>query len=241
MTVENPYSAPIFLFRLTVAEGKDIGLYIMKKNDLKASLGQIRPREELISSTIKKVAEQKERQERRFFLPSYSFGMRLAGAVCALVFVFFMGMGIARLDANVAGGNDVNTPGARTLAELAVTEASTDGATMLSFEKEYENGYIIINGNVDSISFVELTDADKEYGAIRRCRVTVTANGLIEKSSNLNVDLNKASATFEADVVFCDNDLMDAFFDQSTGEMILRLTPDENGAWNVVEFAPLEK
>ncbi len=212
----------------------------MKKNDLKNSLGRIRPREELISSTIEKVAEQKERQQRRFFLPSYSFGMRLAGAVCAFVLVFFMGMGIAKLDGNVSGG-EVNTPVVRTLGELAVTDASTDGAAMLVFEREYQNGYILINGSVDSISFVGLTDADREDGAIRRCKVTVTASGLIEKSDDLNVDLNKTNETFEADVVFYDNDIMDAFFDQSTDKMILRLTPDDNGNWSIVEFAPFEK
>ena len=212
----------------------------MKKNDLKASIGRIRPREELISSTINKVAEQKERQQRRFFLPFYSFGMRLAGAVCAFVLVFFMGMGIARLDGN-AGGNDVNTPAVRTLAELAVTEASTDGAAMLVFEREFENGYIVINGNIDNISFVSLTDAEKADGVTRRCKVTITADGLIEKSDDLKVDLEKTNETFEADVAFYDNDILNTFIDQSTGEMIIRLTPDDNGNWSIVEFAPFEK
>lgn len=212
----------------------------MKKNDLKASLGRIRPREELICSTINKVAEQKERQQRRFFLPSYSFGMRLAGAVCAFVLVFFMGMGIARLDGN-AGGNDVNTPALRTLAELAVTEASTDGAAMLVFEHEFENGYIVIKGNIDNISFVSLTDAEKADGVARHCKVTITADGLIEKSDDLKVDLENTNETFEADVVFYDNDILNTFIDQSTGEMIIRLTPDDNNNWSIVEFAPFEK
>ena len=208
----------------------------MKKNELKASLGRIRPREELINSTIMKVVEQKRRQERRFYLPSYSFGMRLAGAVCAFVLVFFMGMGIARL----GGNGDVNVPVERKLGELAVTDAATDGAAMLIFERGYENGYILINGNIESISFVELTDAEKADGVVRHCKATVNANGLIEISDELSVDINDVSTTFDAEVLFYDNDLLNEFFDQSMGEMILRLTPDENGNWSIVEFASFE-
>ena len=204
----------------------------MKKNDLKASLGKVRPREELVSSTIMKVAEQKTRQERRFVLPSYSFGLRVAGAVCAFALVFCIGF--------IAARQNINQPDMRTLGQLEVTEASADGISSLS-DREYENGYILINGSIDSMSFAELTDADIESGAVRKCKVTVTANGLIEKSDELSVDLNKLSATFESNIVFYDNDVMNAFFDQSTEDMILRLTPDENGSWSIVEFAPYKK
>jgi hypothetical protein len=34
---------------------------------------------------------------------------------------------------------------------------------------------------------------------------------------------------------------MNAFFDQSTSDMILRLVPDDDGSWSIVEFAPFEK
>lgn len=205
----------------------------MKKNELKASLGKIRPREELVSATLNAVREQKERQERRFVLPSYSFGMRLAGAVCAFALVFCIGF--------IAARQNINTPDARTLAQLEHTEATSDSVSMFAFENEYENGYILINGNVDSMTFIELAESDKENGALRRCKVSVNANGLIEKSDNLIVDLNKSSAVFDAEIVFYDNEVMNMFFDQTTGEMFIRLTPDENGNWSIVEFAPFEK
>ena len=205
----------------------------MKKNELKASLGKIQPREELVSATISAVREQKERQERRFVLPSYSFGMRLAGAVCAFALVFCIGF--------IAAKQNVNTPDARTLGQLEQTEATTDGVSMLSLEGEYENGYILINGSIDSMSFIGLTDNDVQANAVRRCKVSITANGLVERSESLSVDLNKSSAVVEAEIVFYDNDVMNAFFDQSTGEMLIRLTPDENGNWSIVEFAPFEK
>ena len=112
---------------------------------------------------------------------------------------------------------------------------------MLSLEGEYENGYILINGSIDSMSFIGLTDNDVQANAVRRCKVSITANGLVERSESLSVDLNKSSAVVEAEIVFYDNDVMNAFFDQSTGEMLIRLTPDENGNWSIVEFAPFEK
>ena len=71
--------------------------------------------------------------------------------------------------------------------------------------------------------------------------IGVEARGIIEKSENLKADLNKTTEIFEADVVFYDNDVMNAFFDQSTSDMILRLVPDDDGSWSIVEFAPFEK
>ena len=205
----------------------------MKKNDLKASLGRIRPREELINSTLANIAEQKERQQRRVFVPSYSFNMRLAGAVCALLLVFGLGFVIAR--------QEINKPDVRTLGQLEQTEAITDGISMLSLDDELENGWILIKGNINSMIFADLTSADAENGAIRRCKVNITANGLIERSETLSVDLDKSSADFEADVVFYDNDAMNTFFDLSTGEMIFRLTPGDDGAWIIIEFSSFEK
>ena len=205
----------------------------MKKNDLKASLGRIRPREELVSSTIMKVAEQKRRQERRFTLPSYSFGLRVAGAVCAFAIVFCIGF--------IAARQNINQPDVRTLGQLDATEATTDGISMLSVHGEHENGYILINGSINSMIFNDLTASDVEDGAVRRCKVTVEARGIIEKSENLKADLNKTTEIFEADVVFYDNDVMNAFFDQITSDMILRLVPTDNGSWSIVEFAPFEK
>ena len=56
----------------------------MKKNQLKRELGRIRPREELVNSTIAKVNAQKEREERKIFSPIFNKGIRIASALCAI-------------------------------------------------------------------------------------------------------------------------------------------------------------
>ncbi|MBE6541131.1 MAG: hypothetical protein E7672_01645 [Ruminococcaceae bacterium] len=205
----------------------------MNKSELKASLGKIRPSEELIGETLLKVEKQRERQERRAVFPSYSFTMRLAGAVCSFALVFCIGFALARQDFDV--------PEVRTLGQLDATEAAPDDVAVFSLSDEFEHGWIVVNGSIDSMSFVELSDSDINEGALRRCKVNITADGLIEKSKELEADLNKTSAEFEADIVFYDNDIMNSFYDQSTREMIFRLTPNADGSWSIVEFAPFQK
>ena len=205
----------------------------LKENDLKASLDKIQPREELIRSTLAKAAKQRERRERRFILPSYSQSMRLAGAVCAFALVFCIGF--------IAARQDFIPVNSRTLGQLEITDAVSNSVSTLSLDDELENGWIVLNGNISSMYFVELTSADESDGAIRRCKISISANGLIEHSDELSVDLDKADAEFEADLIFYDNDIMNSFFDQSTGEMIFKLTPDNDGNWCIVEFAPFQK
>lgn len=205
----------------------------MKKNQLKRELGRIRPREELVNSTIAKVNAQKEREERKIFSPIFLKGMKLAGALCAFVLVFCIGFAVAS-QPNVAD------PAKRTIGDLEATEAATSGISTLSFEDELPNGWILVNGEVISLNFAELTDADKAEDAVRRCKVNLNITGLIDQSEEISVDLKKASAEVEANIVFYDADVMESFFNHSTSEMILRLTPDDNG-WTIVEFAAFEK
>lgn len=211
----------------------------MRKNDLKKSLGRIQPREELVQTTLNKVNEQKDRQSRCSFNPSYSFNVRLVGALCVLVLM----IGIGFVAARQMQSPDVSNPASRTLGQLATTEAGTDSANIVNFTSydEYENGWIVINGKIESLSFTELSESDKANGAIRSCKVKITAHGLVDQSDNLTADLNKTSAEFEADVVFYNSDIMNRFFDQSTDEMIIRLTPGDDGNWSIIDFKPFEK
>lgn len=206
----------------------------MRRNELKAALGRVRAREELVASTIAAVEVQKKRQEKRYALPSYySFGLRLAGAACAFVLVFCVGF--------MAAGQDFDRLDRKTLGQLAPGDMTAEGEVAFALEGECENGYVLLQGSVDSMSFVELTDEDAQNGILKKCKVVVSANELIERSEDLSVDLNKTDATFESYIVFCDHDAMNAFFDQSTEEMLLRVTPDQQGGWEIVNFAPLKK
>ncbi len=205
----------------------------MKKHELKASLGRVRAREELVASTIAAVAKQKESREKHFALPSYSQGLRFAGAMCALALVFCIGF--------VAARQDWSQPDQSTLGQLEVAEMTMAEVAAYAFEREYENGYVLLGGRVESIRFAELTEDDVNNEVVKKCRVTVSAGKLVDISDDLSVDLNNTGTTFESSIVFYDRDTMDSFFDLSVGEMILRLVPDENGNWSIVDFAPVQE
>ena len=205
----------------------------MTKSELKNSLGRIQPRETLVNETIVQMRAYKTNRSRRFSWANPSQGFRLAGAICALALVFWFGFAVAK--------QPLNPPTERTLADLTVVAANTDEATTPIFGSEYANGYITIKGDISSLSFMELTETDITDKAIHRCKIVIHANGLIEKSNELAVDLNRTSETFEAEVVFYDEGTMNAFFNQSTQEMLLCLSPDASGNWNIIAFAPVEK
>ena len=205
----------------------------MKIKELRDSFDRIRPREELISSTVARVEEYKARRERRFAWLYGSFGMRLAGALCAFALMFTIGFSVAR--------QMTDTPSERTLADLSGGISNADGVISLSSAREFENGYIVINGMIEGISFTDLKESDAQSGAIRRCKISVTAEALVEISDTLTVDLHNTNEAFVAEMVFYDDASMNAFFDQSTNMMMLCLTPDGSGNWTIVEFASAEK
>lgn len=209
----------------------------MKKERLKRELGMIRPREELITSTIAKVNREKAKKEDRkaIFSPSFNKGVRLAGALCAFAFVFCIGFAVARQNnstAHVTPTPDVKLIGLETEGFAAESIASLEAG------EDLENGWILISGNADSLKFFEVTASEKENGALRGCSVDISATGLLDNSETLSVELDSISASINASVVFYDHDLLESFLDMSCSEMILRLTPDENGGWEIVDFAP---
>jgi hypothetical protein len=209
----------------------------MKKERLKREIGLIRPREELITSTIAKVNLEKAKKEDRkaIFSPSFNKGVRLAGAFCAFVLVFCVGFAVAKQNTPefVAPAPDVKLIGLETEGLDAESIASLDLA------ESFENGWILISGQTDSLKFFELTQDEKECGALRGCNAEITATGLLDRSESLSVDIDEISATISASAVFYDHDILESFLDMSCSEMILRLTPDGEGGWMIVDFAPM--
>lgn len=204
----------------------------MTKKELKDSLDKIQPRESLVNETIVQMRACKARGTRRFSLSHYSQGVRLASAMCTLALVFCFGFAVAKQSPNL--------PKERTLADLTVVTAPTDGVTTHIYESECA-GYLLINGNIAGISFLELNETDISKNAIHRCKIIIIAEGLVEKSDDLAVDLHQTSEKFEAEIVFYDENTMNAFFNQSTQEMLLCLVPNANDNWRIIEFAPFEK
>ena len=226
-------SASIFL-KFTVR--RKINKSIMKKSDLRASFDKIKPREELISSTIEKINEKKRKRDTRFVLPSFSFNPRLVGALCSLAIVFCIGFAVATQSIAPA-------PAARTIGQLETTANTTDATSLPapSAGLDLPHGWILVSGEINNLSFDPLTDADIQGGVIRRCNVNLTADGLIARSDDLSADLDKTDSCLDATVLFYSDEKTNGFFDMSTSKMIFCLTPGENGKWIIVDFEPFEK
>ena len=182
------------------------------------------------------LSEKAKKEDRKaIFSPSFNKGVRLAGALCAFAFVFCIGFAAARQNnsaAHVTPTPDVKLIGLETEGFAAESIASLEAG------EDLENGWILISGNADSLKFFEVTASEKENGALRGCSVDISATGLLDRSEALSVDIDSISASINASVVFYDHDLLESFLDMSCSEMILRLTPDENGGWEIVDFAP---
>ena len=205
----------------------------MTKKELKQSFSKIQPSEALVNETIAQMRACKVREHRRISLPRYSQGLRLAGAVCTLALVFSLGFATAKVNPNI--------PQERTLADLHIVNTMTVRVPTPTLGTECANGYLLINGNISSLNFLELTEADIDNKIIHRCKVIINAEGLIKKSNELTVDLHQTSEKIEAEIVFRDESTMNAFFHQSTQEMLLCLVPGANNNWSIIDFSPFEK
>lgn len=206
----------------------------MKKTDLLRSLDRIQPSEELIRSTIVKIDDHKRRASRKGFQKNLSFATRLVGALCSLALVFSIGFAVAMQN---------TAPDTRTIGQLGGTAPSTASTTLTSPLEDLElpRGWILVSGQINNLSFDTLTDADAQSGILRRCKVNLTADALIARSSDIAVDLNKTASCLDAFILFNSDDKMNSFFDMSISEMIFCLTPGESGEWIIVDFELFEK
>lgn len=208
----------------------------MKKEDLKASLGKIKPREELINSTLMKMSEKRERKEKKslLFTPIFAMGLKLAGACCTFVLVFILGLTVL---------NDNRTPAVdtsiyRTLAEIDTSDATTPSIHTATFipEDKAPNGWIMVIGDVKSFTVSDSNENDKSGGEICRGVVEFVADKIIVRSKNLSIDLSETSTDISAYVTFYDEGSSNKFADMTSGKMVVCITPCENGKWRVLDF-----
>lgn len=209
----------------------------MKKEELKASLGKIKPREELIASTLAKINELREREERRSWLssPAFSLGLKVAGACCAIALV-------VALSLSAIGSNKpetVDQPSvARTLAEIDTSGSETSKVNVAAFtlENDAPNGWIIVSGSVDSFVFEELAENEIADGVVGKGSAQFAADNVLERSPVLSVDMSTTGTALSLNVLFYDNESLDSFINLTSGKAILRITPESNGTWTVLDF-----
>ena len=113
----------------------------MKKEDLRASLDRIRPREELIASTLTQMADvrrhEAEKKEKFVFAtPAFSRSVRLAGAFCAFALVFCIGFVVARQSNLDPVGNQPTPVDSRVGGELDTSNVNNPNLALFTIEDQ---------------------------------------------------------------------------------------------------------
>ena len=209
----------------------------MKKDDLKASLGKIRPREELIESTLNKIEAAQERKETRArFSVANPSALRLAGALCSFIFVFFFGFAVAR-HGMTAPTTDEN-PG-RSSVELDTVCVPDSDISPASFMFGDENTeWIIVECEVTSLGFDDKTEDDIAGGVAYRCRIELTAQSVQGISENFS--LKSIYSDIDADICFYDEDELHRFVADMSETMLIRLTRNGDNSWTASDFTVAE-
>ncbi|MBQ8407424.1 MAG: hypothetical protein IJY39_01025 [Clostridia bacterium] len=210
----------------------------MKKEDLKSTLGKIKPREELVNSTLVKMKEQREKEWRREtrVTPVYARSLRVAGAFCAFAIVFCLGFFAARQsDALVT---EPDSPEIRLSGELDTDNVSNPGINIASYGLDEETEWIIVNGRIDSMQFGALDEQDEADGVVSRAIVSVSVSDVVNRSEELSRD--KINTEIEADVLFYDTESLNAFVNSMSGELLIKLVPVAENGWEIADFSPVE-
>jgi len=203
----------------------------MKKKDLKAALGRIQPREELVSMTLAKMKNEKEkREERRSFTPMFSRGMRLAGALCAFALVFCIGFLVAR-----QGIDNPVVPDGRSVVELDTSNvANNPNIASYGLEGDEEGEYLIVTGSIDSLRFADVDISDAEAGVLYRAIVDLSITQIEGRSDNF--PLETILSEIEADILFYDTETLNFYMGITSEEMTYRLTYDEENGWRIADI-----
>ncbi len=215
----------------------------MKKNDLRSTLGAIRTREELVRSTMEKIeaqrAQSEKREESKRF--DFSFGMRLAGAMCALMIVVGIGIYGARINPPLDTGSNYGFDRAHELngeddasdeasALNGLSEASL-AIEKLAAEAEHIDGdWAIISGTAEACYFAGGEEADGES----HCIIAMSVEK-VERTSGISLD----SAELSAEIVFESDAEWQNFINglSSKACFLLSVSEGENGhIWTVEKF-----
>lgn len=203
----------------------------MKKSELKSTLGSIKADEGLVERTMLAVAERKRTETKVPFFARMSFGMRLAGAVCALLLTVtvagaFLRGGIPAAefgtDAQKAKESVVDTE-----AHIPTNTTSTrDTIDLLKEDALSSTGeWAIIKGSVFYAS-PSRTSEDGTYA------VDVCITVIKHEESSEGIDV--LSEDIDAYAVFSDESERQKLIDSLDEPVALLIEKDaDNGEWKI--------
>ena len=212
----------------------------MKKSELKATLGSIRASDELVRRTVLEAEERKHKKEHRPALFNMSFGMRLAGAACALMLT------VGVMSAVLANRTPLSTPdsGAQTqegiqkAKEMSIVCADADSSESqdsisdpieaLRTDAESCTGeWAIIEGSISYAS----AQSNSEEGRYA-LEIKISAERVVHTSDGASV----IAESVDAVAVFSDEEHRQRMIDSIGDTSLLLIEKNPDGVWKVAKI-----
>ena len=213
----------------------------MNKQDLKAALNKIKPREELIEETIKKANELRYNEsKKRSAFTFEAFNFKLASAVCAFALVLSLGI--------FAGANgffteeknppieEINFRHSEEMTEAQQKSgSSSETASMMIEEAEKANSsWAVIEGVISGCYPSPTQSENKIHYFVQIDDITVCGIGSDTSASDFEGGLVAAFDTEAGDEKF--NELLNLM----SSTIYVRLEADDTNketSWKIVDFA----
>lgn len=190
----------------------------MKREEIKATLEKIQPREELIQETLRKAEAQKNKKTVFSFWKTGAY--RYAAAVCTLMLLCSVGLMTGKLSGDK---NAVPTPQGTSVARnLHQEDAEESGALVAFYALEEEP--VQTQGVLRSYTLCELTGAEKASGIIAHALLTVRPEQGTEISAEMFIYEEAMLQKLENAV-------------SGTFTFLLQKMQEEETVWEVLDFS----
>ncbi len=202
---------------------------IMKKSELKATLGSLRAGDGIVEKTMLAIRQHRQEERREPFFLRMGYGVRLAGAACALLMVIGIAGIIIRspeppADSGIVQKANENADTAEA-QNTSYTTSSQDSFDLLSAEAQKCTGeWAIIKGSVIYASIAG--DAPEGTYALD-VRISLTEK---DKLSSESIQL---SDSVEANALFSDEAERQKLIDSIDEPLSLLIEKDGNGSWKI--------
>lgn len=205
----------------------------MKKSELNATLGSIKASDELVRRTVLAAEERKHNKEERRSFFDLRFGMRLAGAACALMLTVgvmsaLIGNGTLRNE----GAPDVQkAKEAQIVCTDTVSTEAEDGSTdpieaLRAAADECTGGWAIIEGRIDYASAGDTSDDGR-----LSLEVKISAERIAQTSAT-SVSLPEQIGCA---AVFNDEASRQRMIDSIGSELCLLIEMNADGEWQIAK------
>lgn len=227
----------------------------MKKQQLRDCFDQVKPREELVHTTLDRIhAVQRGDVKTPHRTPNFGFATRLATAACALVLLVGVGVSLGRY--MITAPDPSLSPGERVspseINEHAQPYEATPNATMIrgaesiiARAKAQGGEWAVAEADVEAFYFLELTDEQRAEGVIHCCAVVLRTKAIVETNAREEhaLPVGEAGGTFAARISLTDATDATRMMDAVDSSVLVRLhlaETDGEMAWMIEEFHPVD-